>query len=274
MASLVQKFKYPRGIFSWFGYVLPLQKRLELIKEAGFDATTLWWEDEETLGGLEKNDMPDLVRKGGLVLENIHVPYDHCNDLWSGSALDRTDIVNKHIAWLQDCARHNIPMMVIHVTDGQNPPGPNRFGINSLLQILEIAEEFDVAVAVENTGSAAHLHSLFSEVESESLGFCYDTSHDWLYGVEKGESLQKFGRRLMATHLSDNDGRNDRHWLPGEGIVDWNRVAGVFPGSTYPGALTLEVVRKESSEPPEAFLARAYEKVAWVAGLIMPQGAP
>ncbi len=271
MAPLLQKFKHPLGIFSWFGYVLPLQKRLKLIKTAGFDATSLWWEDEETLGGLEKDDMPDLVRKNGLVLENIHVPYDHCNDLWSENALDRTDIVNKHIAWLQDCARHNIPMMIIHVTDGPKPPDPNRFGLNSLLQILEIAEEFDVAVAVENTGSPAHLHSLFSGIESESLGFCYDTSHDWLHGAEKGESLQKFGHRLMATHFSDNDGQQDRHWLPGEGIVDWPRVAGALRSSSYTGTLTLEVVRKTGlDESPEAFLARAYEQLTWVAGLIRP----
>ena len=31
------------SIFSWFSYPLPLQERLELIKNAGFDATALWW---------------------------------------------------------------------------------------------------------------------------------------------------------------------------------------------------------------------------------------
>lgn len=34
------------SIFSWFSYPLPLQERLELIKNAGFDATALWWGDE------------------------------------------------------------------------------------------------------------------------------------------------------------------------------------------------------------------------------------
>lgn len=32
------------GIFSWFGYVMPMKERLELIKKAGFDGVTIWWE--------------------------------------------------------------------------------------------------------------------------------------------------------------------------------------------------------------------------------------
>ncbi len=30
------------GIFSWFSYQLPIQERLQLIKEAGFNTTALW----------------------------------------------------------------------------------------------------------------------------------------------------------------------------------------------------------------------------------------
>ena len=38
---------YPLGIFSWFGFVLPFEERITLIKEAGFTATSIWWEDED-----------------------------------------------------------------------------------------------------------------------------------------------------------------------------------------------------------------------------------
>ncbi len=43
------------GIFSWFGFVMPLSERLELIKKAGFDSTCLWWEDED--GGKMRREL-------------------------------------------------------------------------------------------------------------------------------------------------------------------------------------------------------------------------
>ena len=57
------------GIFSWFGFVMPLSERLELIKKAGFDSTCLWWEDEEGAYPVKKTDMPKMVRDFGLSLE-------------------------------------------------------------------------------------------------------------------------------------------------------------------------------------------------------------
>jgi len=32
---------------SWFSYDLPIGERLQLIKDAGFDATGLWWDGED-----------------------------------------------------------------------------------------------------------------------------------------------------------------------------------------------------------------------------------
>ena len=58
------------SIFSWFSYPLPLQKRLELIKNAGFDATSLWWGDEFE----DKNHQPEMARRLGLEIDYVHAP--------------------------------------------------------------------------------------------------------------------------------------------------------------------------------------------------------
>lgn len=67
-----------------------------------------------------------------------------------------------------------------------------------------------------------------------------------------------------ATHLHGNDGLEDLHWLPKEGVVDWERVARAFPGSTYTGTIALEVVPRDDSVPPVAFLQQAYAQVQWL----------
>lgn len=52
-------------------------ERLHLIKEAGFDAVSAWWEDEEGTPGIKKEHFPTLARDSGLILENIHVPLNN-----------------------------------------------------------------------------------------------------------------------------------------------------------------------------------------------------
>ncbi len=41
------------------------------------------------------------------------------------------------------------------------------------------------------------------------------------------------GNLVFTTHISDSDGKFDRHWLPGEGIIPWDVVRDNFPLNTY-----------------------------------------
>ncbi len=258
--------KFYLGIFSWFGFVLPLSERLKYIKETGFDATTLWWEDEicEKLGfkNIRKEEMPQMVRDNGLYLDNVHVPFENCDNFWSESKVKRENIINQHLEWLEDCAKYDVPVMVMHITDRSNlPEVPKREGIKSIEKIVRKAEELKIKIAVENISRPYYLEYLFTELKSDYLGFCYDTSHDWLYSNNKAEILENWQHILFATHLSDNDGKFDRHWLPGEGIVQWNDLAGLFSG-VYKGCLTLEAFPKSNEKiDPKTFLKKAYSRI-------------
>jgi sugar phosphate isomerase/epimerase len=254
------------SIFSWFGFVLPLPERLRLIREAGFDAVTVWWEDEIGYPVIEKERFPQMVRDAGLVLENMHVPCNNSNDLWSRHEPARKRIVEQHVAWLEDCAKHGIPLMVMHLTEGKDPPGPNGYGIESLLRLARFAEEAGVKIAVENTRRGDNVPFVLAEIESDFLGCCFDSSHANLHHRDRGEGLlTQFGHRVLATHLSDNDGVEDRHWLPGHGVIDWGWLGALLASSACGGRLTLEVWPRpeEMQQGPEAFLNRAFRTLPW-----------
>ncbi|TGE38138.1 sugar phosphate isomerase/epimerase [Desulfosporosinus fructosivorans] len=261
--------QYPLGIFSWFGFVLPFQERLRLIKEAGFAATSLWWEDEDTPWQIKKESMPQLVRDIGLVLENLHVPYNNSSELWSEFKSVRSEFIHRHIRWLHDCANYHIPMMVMHLTEGVNPPAPNSDGVKSFRELVRVAEELGVMIAIENTRRRDNVPYLLSEIPSDHLGFCFDSSHHCLSDKQDFSLLGNFGDRLITTHLSDNDGLEDRHWLPGHGIIDWVMVAQHFPAG-FRGCLTLEAypMAGEREESPELFLKRAFEKAKYLRDLL------
>ncbi|NSW81787.1 MAG: sugar phosphate isomerase/epimerase [Syntrophothermus sp.] len=258
------------GIFSWFGFVLPLSERLRMIKEAGFGATSVWWEDEQGYPGIKKENMPRMVRESGLLLENIHVPYDGCNALWNENRSVREAEVKKHIAWVEDCIRYDIPVMVMHIADGPAPPGVLKYGVESIGRILRVAEQGGIILALENTDHTSYLRLVLSEIESPCLGLCYDSSHDLLYNPDSPQLLSELGGRLVATHLSDTDGMRDRHWLPGQGVIDWEQIGRVFPQATYRGLLSLEVCADGcwSRGDPEAFIKKAYAQALRIGGLL------
>jgi len=251
------------SIFSWFGFCVPLPERLKMIKEAGFTATTLWWEDEVGYLGGEKKNFTRLVQEAGLILENIHLPYTDCNNFWHSCESKRNSMVDQCLAWLDECVKYEIALLVMHVTDGFAEPGPKKYGVESMTKIVRAAEELGIVIGVENTGRPEYVDLILQEIQSDYLGLCYDSSHDWLCSPSKGGLLDTWGHRLVATHFSDNDGLKDRHWLPGEGIIDWDKIGSLFPRETYRGFLALEVHPQEEDlkKDPRDFLARAYQSL-------------
>ncbi len=253
------------GIFSWFGFVMPFRERLKLIKQAGFDVTCIWWEDEE---GLSRNEMPKIVLDSGLSIDNIHTPFCDSNALWSETAYTRKKIIQKYSIWLEDCAKHDIPIMVMHLTEGERTPKPNKYGIESMETLVKIAEALGVKIAIENTCRRDNIPFVLSSVPSGYLGFCFDTSHANLTKGLDSILLTKYKERLLTTHISDNDGAADRHWIPGNGEIDWEGFGKLFPVKTYKGTLMLEVCPRFKKSPGE-FLRRAFESIFHIKNIFL-----
>jgi len=255
----------PLGLFLWFGIALPIPARLQAIRAAGFDAVSLFWDVRRGMGRERLHALPGLVRDAGLQVENAHLPFVRCNDLWCEEDAVREAFVSRHLGWLDECAACGVPLVVLHLSSGDAPPPPTAAGLAALHRIVEAADARGLAVAVENTRKTAYLDLALAEIASPRLGFCYDASHERLWG--SGDLLRRHGDRLLAVHLSDNDGRLDRHWLPGDGVIDWPALLRDFPRG-YRGPITLEVVAQDAQEAPGAFLDRAGGRVRWLADLI------
>ena len=246
------------GIFSWFGYELSLPKRLELITSAGFESTCLWFGVEEELVATNEADrMPELARGLGLKIDNVHAPYIGCNSLWTER--DKDAVLTTYDAAISFCHRHRLPVTVIHVTEGSSPPPMGKAGLERIRELARRAGEKDVVLAMENCGRPDYVDFLLSECDVQSLGLCYDSSHDFLKGNRSVEILKKWGHRLITTHFSDNDGENDDHLLPEDGTIDWEAVTVSFPAETYTGPVMLEVLPARGNRmEAESFLREAH----------------
>jgi sugar phosphate isomerase/epimerase len=250
------------GIYSWFGYQMPLEQRLTMIKQAGFDTTCLWFgHEEEMVRDGQADKMPDLVRRIGLHLDNIHAPFWNHYLLWSESGETIKKIRQELTDTLKFCGGHQIAYMVAHFGGRDFPPG-NENGLKIIRELVQQAEDIGVTIAAENgEGGNKYLDYIFEQIHSKNLAFCYDSSHDNISSEFRGSALQKWGKYLVTTHLSDNLGVDDDHLLPGKGAIDWDTVLGNFPKEAYQGVLMLEVDGPDASKglTPERFLQIGYE---------------
>jgi sugar phosphate isomerase/epimerase len=131
-------------------------------------------------------------------------------------------------------------------------------GLRAICELVARAEQLGIIVAVENTRSPLHSDFVLSGIASPHLGLCYDSSHDFISGHSPCALLKKWGNRLVTTHLSDNEGTTDDHYIPGDGRIDWKAVQAAFPSTQYSSALLLEVVpRASDGMTPQEFVRRA-----------------
>lgn len=231
-----------------------------MIKQAGFDATSLWWD------GKDKYLQPELARKIGLQIDNIHTPFNHPNELWFDN-LNGEDYLNMLTSCVNDCSQHNIPVAVVHITGFSEPPEITQIGIDRVKRLVNFAENKMVRLAFENLKFLQHLDYIFQNFKSDYIGFCYDSGHENCFHKD-ADCLSRYGNRLAAVHIDDNFGDHDTHLLPYDGTVNWNSIKEKLKACNIIDYLTLEVDFNPEHEKSqiykglsaEKFLALAYKR--------------
>ncbi|MCL1952154.1 MAG: sugar phosphate isomerase/epimerase [Oscillospiraceae bacterium] len=252
------------AIVDWFGYNLPPQERMRLIKAAGFSGVMLLW-----TGAFDRDykAFPEYARAAGLAVENAHSPYWGYNDLWVAGPKGQK-FMKEMLECVQACADYGIPTLVMHPeqkngTKISRPPLDFTVGIERLKRVVDAAERLHVNIAMENMCRPEYLDRIFSSIDSKRLGFCFDSGH-WNVFMPEADLLGLYGDKLMALHLHDNDGKEDWHALPFSGNIDWGGIIAKLKALPYGGAAALEVGIKqlEHIKEPDAFLRLAAERAA------------
>lgn len=244
-------------IFDWFGYEITCKERYRKIKEAGFDGVLLYWSDE--FGNADYKLFPKYAEESGLYIENIHTSFDNINSIWLDNQ-DGKSIEDYLLQCVDDCAAYAIPTMILHLSSGNNPPPMNSFGFDRIKRIAEKAEKHEINIALENLRNSESLAYILGRIDSQHIGFCYDSGHHHCRNPEE-DLLTKYGSRLMALHLHDNDGTDDQHGLPFDGTIDWDKTIRDIFQTNYSGAIALEVInRGYENLLAEEFLSVAFER--------------
>ena len=90
------------------------------------------------------------------------------------------------------------------------------------------------------TGTAEGLIRLYEELNDPTFVICYDVGHANRMGINPAEMVLQLGSRIKCTHVHDNMGNSDSHFLPFQGNIDWESVMQAFADIDYQGDFSYE----------------------------------
>ena len=222
---------------------------LHELKEAGVSCMELTFQTLDIFDPEAQRRCGGLVRQAeelGIRLWTVHIPY---GDDWDPSLLDasaRKAALEKAVRLFDLAKRWGAEMLVLHPSYEPVPAEDRserlRLARESIRQLGREAEARGVRLAVECLPRTC-LGNRSEEIEylvenAPNVGVCCDVNH--LFHETPEAFIRKLGSRIITTHISDNDGTDEKHWLPGEGVIDWNGVIRAFAETGYGGPIVYE----------------------------------
>ena len=199
-----------------------VRDRLRLFCEAGFEFIAL--DMYGTTAMDDKSTTPRLALEYGLPIDNVHLTGTATNQLWR-DCIEAEDVLDRYCREIKLCADMGIKTGITHVTWGSHatPPEITQLGVERFRRIAECAEKYDFCLALENSITSEHLVTILDAIDSPHIGFCYDTGH-WACFTPDFDFIGRYGHRMVTMHIDDNDGMEDLHLLPYDGVADWSRI--------------------------------------------------
>lgn len=126
----------------------------------------------------------------------------------------------------------------------------------TLAPVLSVLEQANCTLVIETIRDRhpRPLLTLLDTIDSPFVRMSIDVGHVFighlLGGPPPDQWVREAGERLAHVHLQDTDGALDRHWPPGDGIVNWRAFFTALRSLT--GAPRLVIETMESDQLPRA----------------------
>jgi sugar phosphate isomerase/epimerase len=251
------------AIGTCFDYQIPIEAQFAEIAATPFRLVSLGGDAFHSgyLSATGQFRLSAMAQEYGIGIDSLHAPYGVRHDISLVDSEARMGAVCRIAMVMASAVELGANTVILHLQSW--PADPSSQSVDTLLRSLEAlvesAENMGIRLAAENLpGKVARdfLTRALDEFQSDNFGFCYDSSHDQLGPEKPYVILEQYADRLFAVHLSDNDGQDDRHWIPFTGIVNWEQVCYLLGKAGYAHPLLLEVENPQHT-PTAEFLAQS-----------------
>ena len=256
-----------------FGYMIRrygAQNACEQIKNAGFEAVDYGLEeiskDETPFNNEDWQDYTKELRKTatdmGMEFNQTHAPFIFTRAMWNDNDGFENYILPRIIHSIEVSALLGAKTVVVHPRNHFVYEGHEEeiFNINMdfFRRLIPHAEKNGIKIAVENMFQTDVRRKCISDdtcsdpkefvryidtLNSEYICACLDIGHVCVvkHREEPWDVIRALGKeRLGALHVHDNNYREDNHFAPYRGKVDWNEVTRALGEIDYGGDFTYE----------------------------------
>lgn len=219
----------------------------------------------------------EAAKKAGIRIHQMHMPYPNYvpNAADEVNAFLLNDVAVKS---MEICHFFECKYIVVHGVKTRQYAGSEEAEWaqteDFLRHIFPLAKKYGITICVENiymsNGShivegpccdarkaAERIDRINAEYGCEVLGFCFDTGHANLTGIDFGSFLMTLGKRLKVLHIHDNDAVSDLHQVPftftksreNKPSTDWEAFINALRESCFDGVLNFETAPVLDSFP-------------------------
>lgn len=251
---------------------IDLFEGLDLILGAGFPALdfSVFRDYDYILGDGYKEKAGKIrrfVEDRGAVVNQIHAPFGGGPEHYGNVTVPTLPRILEFASLLgAKCA-------IVHPIHGE-PFHKNREmiferNIKFYSSLAPYAKDFGIKVALENMWQRRPVSNyiednIFADPRELALAFdtladpeaftvCLDIGHVAICGREPEDAIDIIGSRLGALHVHDVDYVHDSHTLPGQGMLDWEKICKALARVNYSGDFTLEANSFIKNYPKELY---------------------
>jgi len=164
-------------------------------------------------------------------------------------------IVGTRLLGCKSFVIHNIMPFGNDDTDYEKAIEMNR---EYFTRLLRVAIDNDVVICLENMpfgrqalAKPQDMLNFVKSFNSPNMRMCLDTGHAACLGISPAKAVRQIGKEyLRVMHVHDTEPLRDRHWLPGDGVIDWVDFANALKEINFEGTVSLETCARDD-DPTE-----------------------
>ena len=213
---------------------------LDLVEISGIDDPANW----------EK--VPEWEAKTGVKVWSFHLPFcwkrHPFADPTADNEEDWKESLDRYVPCIEGCGKAGIKHMVIHPSrepfkDEEREKYMN-LAIKRLKILSDICKENGCVLCVEDLprtclGRDSDEMLRFMETNPD-LRICFDVNH--LLREDHVEFIQKVGKYIVTTHISDYDFVDERHLFPMQGQINWRKLQSALELVDFKGPFLYETM--------------------------------
>jgi sugar phosphate isomerase/epimerase len=234
---------------------------IRLCAEAGFKVMDFCFQDLAVPGSpFTGNDWERYIEKIAALAEELHIEFSQAHGIVYDFCRPEAQTDHQTMKKLLDrcvraSARLGVKWLVLHPSTDESGAAmvknSKARNIDFFRPLLDTAGARGVGIALENMWElnvspkrryAVTAEELTGLVDAlgEGAGICWDFEHGSIMQQNQGAALKLIGKRLKATHISDQTGLDNIHILPYLGVSDWEGIIEALADINYEGDFTYE----------------------------------